>query len=113
MMSETTIEKVACQGCGADVRDESQFCYNCGEAVTAKTKDSHPVVEDEVPDAALAARPPLRSAATLRKQKRAFNRQPLEVSWEQRSDSPVGFVITTIVLVTAAFVLLFLALYLR
>ena len=36
-MAETTLEKAICESCGADVREDTQFCYNCGK----------PVAEDE------------------------------------------------------------------
>jgi len=120
MMSETAIQTAVCSGCGADVRDESLFCYSCGKAVREDPISDEPKV---VSSGALPAsseivkqpgsRPPLRSAASLRKQRRAFNRQPVEVSWEPRTGSPAAFVVTTIVLCAAALVFLVLALYLR
>ncbi|MEP7149039.1 MAG: hypothetical protein ABI857_09165 [Acidobacteriota bacterium] len=115
MMSETAIQTAACAGCGSDVRDESVFCYNCGERVkeeTAKSEAAAAAAELEVARQP-GSRPPLKSAALLRKQRRAFNRQPLEVSWEQRTGPPAGFVITTVVLVIGVLILLLLALYLR
>ena len=63
----------------------------------------------KVPD----PRPPLRSAASLRKHRRAANRQPVQITWEQPDDSSMPFVVTTIVLVVGAVILLVLALYLR
>lgn len=113
MMSETAIKTAVCSVCGADVRDESVFCYNCGEPVKKTSTDSEGVSADMKNAVLRGARPPLRTAASLRKQRRAFNRQPVEISWEPPSGSPTGFVITTIVLAVGALVLLLLALYLR
>ena len=123
MMSETAVQSSVCEACGVDVRDESLFCYNCGERVTAEVPLEQPVPESNEPgepvagknDIAVqpASRPPLKSAASLRKQRRASNRQPVEVSWEQRSGQPVTFILATIVLTLAALVLLAIALYLR
>lgn len=113
MMSETVVEIAACSACGADVRGESVFCYNCGERVLEGPPVNETVPEDVEVVREPVTRPPLRSAASLRKERRAFNRQPVEVSWEQRDGSPIAFVIATIVLVTGALVLLVLALYLR
>ena len=115
MMSETAVEIARCGACGADVRDESLFCYNCGASVTA---EQAPVAETKLepappPTTSSMARPPLRSAASMSKHRRAFNRQPVRVTWEQPDDSPKAFVITTIVLALGAAVLLALALYLR
>jgi hypothetical protein len=113
-MPETVLTTEVCEACGSDVRDESLFCYNCGERVRA---DESAVVskkpEDKIDPLSQASRPPLRSAASLRKQRRAYNRQPVEIIWERPSRGPVGFVITTIVLAMGALVLFIVALYLR
>ncbi len=110
MMTETAVEKSACESCGADVRDESVFCYNCGNAVKAEP----PIVEKvDQKSEAPAPRPPLRSAASLRKHRRASNRQPVEITWERPEGSPTVFIITTVVLALAAAVLILLAFYLR
>lgn len=114
-MTETAVQISRCEECNADVRDESQFCYNCGAAVVKKADSSHVVAhEDSSPRRRPGeVRPPLRSAASLRKHRRAINRQPVQVTWERPSGSPIAFVIATIVLVAAAVGLLILALYLR
>lgn len=33
-MEETLVEKRVCRECGADVRPDTAFCYNCGKSVT-------------------------------------------------------------------------------
>lgn len=33
-MAETSVKQKTCQACGADVRPNSMFCYNCGSSVT-------------------------------------------------------------------------------
>ena len=113
MMSETAIETAVCSACGADVRNESLFCYNCGERVKETLADIETPSADTEKAVRPGSRPPLRTAASLRKQRRAYNRQPVEISWEPPAGSPAGFVITTIVLAVGALVLLLLALYLR
>jgi len=114
MMTETAVESSVCEACGADVRDGSLFCYNCGGPVGKSAPDtSESAARDEIVNVEPATRPPLRSAASLRKQRRAFNRQPVEVRWESPSGSPTGFVIATIVLAAGALVLLIIALYLH
>ena len=126
-MTETTVQTPRCEACDADVRSESLFCYNCGAAVTQKP--DIPVRRDEARRATIVSktqegvaatlpeskniRPPLRTAASLRKQRRASNRQPARVTWEQPEGSSIAFMITTVVLVLGALVLLALALYLR
>lgn len=113
MMSETIVQTSVCKACGVDVRDESLFCYNCGKPVREEAPTSEQVARKNEVAVQPRSRPPLRSAASLRKQRRAFNRQPLEVSWEQRTDSPLAFILTTIILTVGALVLLIIALYLR
>lgn len=113
MMSETVVQTAVCEACGAEVRDESLFCYNCGERISEDIAVGEPLAEKPKALVQPGSRPPLKSAASLRKQRRAVSRQPVEVSWEQRTDSPAAFVITTIVLVVGALVLLVIALYLR
>lgn len=115
-----------CEGCGVDVRDESSFCYNCGKQIVVSpdavtppvligdlVEETRPSAEAEGPAGLPGPKPALRSAATLRKQRRAFNRQPVEVRWERPTGLGIGFILTAILLTTAAFVLLVIALYLR
>ena len=129
MMAETLTETAVCDAGGAEVRDASVFCYNCGERVRSEESISERVSSDVVaPDTpvvsapaddrvavkdAKSKRPPLRSAASLRKQRRAYNRQPVEIRWEQRERAPVSFVIASVILTIGALALLILALYLR
>lgn len=112
-MPETVFTTEACNACGSEVRDESIFCYNCGERVRGGETLPDTKVAVEKIDSPVKVRPPLRSAASLRKQRRAYNRQPVEITWERPSRAPVGFIITTIVLAVGSLVLLLIALYLR
>ena len=120
MMSETATQTAVCGECGADVRDGSLFCYSCGSPVQKVAAldelvpaNREPVTSNNDIVKQPGSKPPLRSAASLRQQRRAFNRQPVEVIWEPRTGSPIAFVITTVVLVIGALVFLVLALYLR
>jgi hypothetical protein len=79
VMADTMVTETACDLCGAEIRDGSLYCYNCGNAVPERLVEPEP--EPEKTEIAPAPervnnRPPLRSAASLRKQRRAFNRQP-------------------------------------
>jgi len=69
-------------------------------------------VEDPV-GARPESKQPLKSAASLRKQRRAFSRQPVEVSWERPAGVGIGFIITTVVLAAGVLALMLIALYLR
>jgi hypothetical protein len=111
-MPETVLITETCHACGSEVRDESIFCYNCGQQVREGGQTEETKTMDKL-ESGLRSRPPLKSAASLRKQRRAYNRQPVEITWERPTRSPIGFIITTIVLVVGALVLLLLALYLH
>ena len=120
-MANTTVTETACDLCGAEIRDGSLYCYNCGTAVPTKAVESEPVKAEAAPAVAETPaavpetnnRPPLRSAAALRKQRRAFNRQPVEVSWEPKEQTPMLFIIGSLMLAFGALVLFLIALYLR
>ena len=43
-MAETLVEKKVCGECGAEVRPQTSFCYNCGKSVT-ETPDRDPADE--------------------------------------------------------------------
>jgi hypothetical protein len=43
-MAETLVEKKVCGECGAEVRPQTSFCYNCGKSVT-ETPDRDPTDE--------------------------------------------------------------------
>ena len=121
-MAEIVAESLICNACGADIRDESQFCYNCGETITDLTdrRLQHSAPELVRPTEngselqAVKTEPEkLRSAASLRKRQKIFNLSPAEYSWEKRTGPSPVFVIAAILLTIFAGVLLFLALYLR
>lgn len=37
-MAETSVKNPTCRHCGADVRPDTQFCYNCGGAIASETQ---------------------------------------------------------------------------
>lgn len=112
MMAEVAVEIPTCETCGAAIRGESLFCYSCGSALSP---NGEPPTEetDEKPEAEIKKRPPLTSAASLRKKRRAFNRQPVQISWDPPDGSPKAFFVAAIALTIGAAILLVLAMYLR
>jgi hypothetical protein len=113
-MVETAVEIQRCGACGADVRDGSLFCYNCGASVgPAPIADAVVDKPELLADPIREPRPPLKTAASLRKHRRALNRQPVRVSWERPEGPAMGFIITAIVLTLGALLLIVLAFYLR
>lgn len=122
-MTETTTKNAVCKHCGADVREGSIFCYNCGKSVTDAQafngRPADPEIKRLEKAADSAERQPiaapgkkLRSAADLER-KRAFNRQPVEVVWTPRNDGANSFVVTGVILFVITVVLIVAALYYR
>jgi len=124
-MAETTVEKATCENCGVDVRENTQFCYNCGKPVAdieidvAASNGTAPAVSTEAQAALddLAARftpgeatddDKLAQAAAERKRARVRARRN-EVVWEP-ADGATGrlFVLVTILIfvMTAAVVMI-------
>jgi hypothetical protein len=98
-MAETIIDKSECSICGADVRENTQFCYNCGKsinddaAVQPDGATKAEVIEDRAKDALddLAAKlrldeaqseDKLARAAEERKKARVERRRTKEYRWE-------------------------------
>src|SRR5262245_38888795 len=100
-MAETIVDKPTCKNCGADVRENTQFCYNCGKSIdgSAETEpeENVPPTVQEVEANTKAAlddlaakfkvdEPPeekkLARAAEERKRARVERRRPREYRWE-------------------------------
>ena len=121
-MSKTAVQEAVCDICGAEVRDGSLFCYNCGGSVS-KADDiepisapSEPIVKpDDKPANGNATFDPAKSRSErLEKRRvRAANRQPVEVVWQPRDGVSWPFVIVSAVFVLIAIVLILAAFYLR
>lgn len=125
-MSQTAVKELICDVCGAEVRDGSLFCYNCGTSVTEKvevlqeptddlpTSDTHSngnlVVKEKVEEVeVLPKREP--SAGRVRPRKRPI--QNREVVWAERDGMSLGFIVTTVILVLLTAVILIAGFYFR
>ena len=99
-MSETITEKATCEKCGADVREGTAFCYNCGinvvESSAAESGESDTAQSDAVvsptegepvesvkPDGAADK---LARAAEQRRKARVGLRRTTEYTWERVDD---------------------------
>ena len=114
-MPKTAVQTPACDICGADVREGSLFCYNCGGSLkqAAIEKPEIPPPAAPVPAATNgsgAKKPEDRAAARRR---RNVERGPVEVIWEPREGISVPFVIAGIFLLVIALVLFVIAMWLK
>lgn len=93
-MIETVPEKALCASCGVDVREGTQFCYNCGKPVTngilekvnnlEKVDVTNESISDKNQKPSEKAEK-LATAAAERKKSRIGQRKPKKVVWEEPS----------------------------
>ena len=106
-MIETATEKVVCEKCGADVREGTSFCYNCGSQVAVD-----PLVEPAIsePESAVVETPKPTNAekfarsAEERRKARIRGRKTVEYSWQATDDPRWLLVFTLIISVIVIFV---------
>ena len=132
-MAETTLEKAVCLSCGADVRDDTTFCYNCGKplerASTTIAEASRNGTTEEVPiekpDTDLSkelermrveeetnSRDRLAMAAAKRKRARTSQRKPRQMVWVSAEESSnIVYILVTIVITATAAGVVLLTLY--
>jgi hypothetical protein len=116
-LSETVVEKAECPKCGAEVRPDTQFCYNCGGPVAEEIKRDAPAMNgavlSEIVDEKTPA-PGLRSAREIKRRERVFERRTKEFVWEPVLTTPnrqLIVVASIVILFTVAVIIL--AFYLR
>lgn len=127
-MSESTHEKAVCAHCGVDVRENTQFCYNCGKPVTAEAIESaaetvptdaagdeteleKTLGVDSEPD---SSSDKLAVAAANRRKARVTHRKPVEMVWEPADEGAYGvFVLITLIIALIAAAIVFIAVYLK
>jgi hypothetical protein len=124
-MPKTAVQTAVCDICGADVRDGSVFCYNCGGSL-AKADEPEPIPPPAKPVVAVAE-PVTNGAVTKveddpakrrverseRRRVRASNREPTEIVWEPRTGMSWVFVIVSIVFVIIVLAVVIAAVYVR
>lgn len=116
-MPKATIEKAVCEKCGADVRENTVFCYNCGsplsEAGTLPVPDSNgsgpkanartQAALDDLAEKMSNTEPAdgnkLAKAAAERKKARVIQRRPREFVWEPVEDSSSRLVVLFAILI--------------
>lgn len=136
-MAEAKVVEAVCEKCGADVRENTAFCYNCGTPVV----ETEPIVDE--PDEILIeesngdypaedatksalddlaerlkldeeADDKLAKAAAERKKARVKQRKPKEFTWESSEDSSGGLLVVVALLISlVAGIVVFLTVFWR
>lgn len=117
-MAETAVQKdTSCRKCGADIRPDSLFCYNCGsDLAIPRSNGALPDPTHVVDGKKRPGSEPLelRTAASIKRTRPDRSRRQFEIVWEGAEDGPpVLFVVATAVIVLITAVIVFLAFYLR
>lgn len=122
-MSEAVVLESVCAVCGAEAREGTRFCYNCGKPLPGSGESadepvalsgSAPAVEmPETPldgassEAAVATvkdHAPRRDAAAERRRSRAVKRSTQEPAHSGSSSEWIFFIISLVMFIFAAFV---------
>lgn len=133
-MAETSVKNKICRHCGADVRANSEFCYNCGGRLAEESPKTVPETVESVnndavkPTAKLkieeagesplakttTEEPKLKSAASMRRKPKVYQPKRVEVIWEEHENAPNGWFITAAIILTLFAVgVFYLAAYLK
>jgi hypothetical protein len=106
-------QAIACSECGAEVREGSDFCYNCGgklAIVTGKIGETEPLKDNGF--RAVAPGAVSKGRERRRRPKPVFN-EPIQVRWQRDEDPGIVFLIVSIVIGIIALLLIGVGLYLR
>jgi hypothetical protein len=122
----TAVIGESCESCGADVRSESLFCYNCGDSlersetsVTDSATQELGTVRQEPNGSsnkvvAIKEGPGLPSAASIRKRSEAYRRKPAQIVWEPAEPEwSMVLILATLGLLLFAIIMVALALYVK
>ena len=98
-MAEAIIDKVKCAKCGSDVRDNTQFCYSCGDSLAAAEivpeesgvsgKQDAAAASENAPDNGAK----LARAAEERKKARVERKKVVGYRWDPPESSGVGLML--------------------
>jgi hypothetical protein len=113
-----------CPQCGAEVRTESSFCYNCGTKVATQSVKSAEVIEtNNEPGpkenglrkngAGWVAAERKKGPARAKRPLRAHPSDPVQVVWRPVSGLGIGFILLSIFAALFCVVLIVIAYYLR
>ena len=113
-MPKTAVQTPICDICGADVREGSLFCYNCGGSLKRTETETAPTPPPQAPAVAPSNGPAKKTPVDKRPApRRNIARGPVEVVWEPRKGFPVVYVIAGVVLLIIALILFIAAMWLK
>lgn len=127
-MPVQTVQTGNCRTCGAEIREGSAFCYSCGKEIFHESESSNGSAErssihvSDLPQIPAPAEPLVpavgaQNGAPVRGKGRRRSRRPepqvVQVVWAPPDGSSPVFYIVSIALISIAFFLIVLALYLR
>lgn len=137
MTSSTgVISEKLCSGCGADVRDASEFCYACGEKVGDNVLEIAPPASSDASERPVENRRPANTAdsenssdpkvgdlktvvgpggKTRRYPKGPLRRErkPVEVIWRKKEGPGFGFLILSLAFALIVAAMIGIAFYLK
>jgi predicted amidophosphoribosyltransferase len=102
--SDITVESSTCPKCGAEIRVDSQFCYNCGGRLDKTHSNGNLPAEFQMKPA-----PGLRTARDVKRRERTFQRKVKEVVWEPAAEGETTplLIVTAIVSIFTILVIVF------
>lgn len=122
-MADEIVQLDKCLECGSDIRENTQFCYNCGKSLVIETVPD-PVVEataneesvnDEIGQPPVSEGAEKRATAALeRKRSRQGQRRPTKFVWvEPGQTANLVYILVCLIVFILAAVLVFLTTILK
>lgn len=115
-MAETAVQnETTCRKCGADIRPDSLFCYNCGsDLATPKSNGAEPTNHNDGIKRPGSEPLELRTAASIKRARPDRSHRQFEIVWEEADGGPsLLFVVATAAIVLFAAVMVFIAIYMK
>lgn len=105
-MAEAVLEKEVCSKCGVDVRENTTFCYNCGNKVATEPEGGSSANGDAVETAVIADakesdEKKLSRAADERRKARVNQRRSNEYVWEPGGDFRLTLLVALLIAAAA------------